>query len=102
MPCRPLNDCVFVEPDPYEAYVSNPEVARIIREGVIALPELNTVEKVSNTGSLISWGDACKYKHYFKPGAKVMFKQFGGNYFYDADGKKLLTLLEEELLAIYD
>lgn len=101
MAIRPLNDTIFLEPEPYKAYDSNPEIMRILAEGVLSLPEQNTVEKVSNIGTIISWGDRCRYKEHFEVGKRVMFKQFGGAYFYH-EGKKLLSILEEELLAIYD
>ena len=101
MPLRPVNDTIIVEPDENQFLDSNPEVVRIAREGIIAIPEMNTLEKVANTGKLITWGERCRYKNLFQPGMKVMFKPFGGCVFYH-EGKRLISFVEEEILALYD
>ena len=100
MPIRPLNDTIFIEPDENQFFDSNPEVVRIAKEGLIALPEDCSIEKAANTGLIISWGDKCSYKEHYRVGMKVMFRQFGGCYFYH-EGKRLKSLLEDEILGIY-
>ena len=87
---RPVNDTIIIERD-----------ENLTHNGLIKLPDLNTLEKVANTGKLVTWGERCRYKNLFKPGMKVMFKQFGGCKF-THEGRELLSLVEEELLAIYD
>ena len=101
MPLRPLNDTVIVEPDENMYVDNNPEVVRIASEGIIKLPEGNSLEKVANTGKIVSWGEKCKYSSLFNVGKRVMFKQYGGNTFYH-EGQKLKTFIEEEILAIYE
>jgi len=87
---RPLNDTIIIERD-----------ENITHEGLIKMPDMNSIEKVANTGTLVSWGEQCRYKNLFKPGMKVMFKQFGGCKF-KHEGRELLSLIEEELLCLYD
>ena len=101
MPLRPLNNSIFVELDENDYVDSNPDVVRIAKEGKIILPESNSLEKMANTGKIISWGEECKYKGFFMVGKRVLIKRYGGSNFYH-EGKKLRVLLEDELLAIYD
>ena len=101
MKLRPLNDAIIIEPDNNQILDSNPEIVRIAKEGLIQLPDSHSLEKSANTGTIISWGDKCKYKDLYKIGCKVMFKLFGGFTFY-YDGKKLKSLIEDELIAIYE
>ncbi len=101
MPLRPLNDTLIIEQDDNQFNDANAEVVRIAREGIIKLPEVNSLEKMADTGTIISWGDGCKQKSLFKIGMKVMFKPFGGHAFYH-EGKRLRSFVEEEILAIYD
>lgn len=69
MRLRPLNDNIIIEPDEEKKY-----------EGILSIPD--TVEaaykKVAPTGTIVSWGDRCKYKELYKVGKKIYFRQFSG------------------------
>ena len=97
---KPLNDTVIIERDENIFTSSNSEVSRIASEGVIKLPDMNSLEKIAYTGQLVTWGDKCRYKADYEVGRKIMFKQFGGHKF-EHDGKELWIFIEEELLAVY-
>ena len=93
---RVLNDRILVRPDENE-YVE-PVVSRIMKEGTLVLPEImeGAVKKVAMRGSVVSWGNACKYS--YKMGDIVLFGRFSGSQYY-LDGIKYLLLLEDDLHA---
>lgn len=45
---------------------------------LIVLPDqfAGALEKVSDRGTLLSWGDQCRYKDDYKEGKRVMFSQY--------------------------
>ena len=98
MHLRPLNDCLIIEPGEQEFTDSNPEIVRILKEGLIKVPEAfeGWFKKSPMCGKIISWGDSCKYK--YKVGEKVIFGRFSGAPL-NIDNKKLVMLKEDELLA---
>lgn len=99
MPLRVLNDYVLVEPEENHYVSDNPEVVRIAQEGVIVLPENNSVVHRANAGKVVSCGPHCHYK--FKYGQKVYFKQWDIESFYHMlDGKKLRFFSEHEINAV--
>jgi len=63
MKLRPLNDTVIIEPEGIEKY-----------EGLIKLPDSNSIEKISPFASVVSYGPKCK--HNFKIGQKIIISQF--------------------------
>lgn len=78
MALRVLNDNVLVKQDADEFKDKNPEIVRILKEGVIVLPDAyeGAVKKIAATGEIVSWGSRCKYEH--KAGDRIHFKPFSG------------------------
>lgn len=101
MAIRVLNDNVLIKLDEDEFQDSNPEVNRILKEGKLVLPEAyeGAIKKISHSGEIVTYGDACKYK--FKVGQKVYIKPFGGINF-DLNGEKLRVIQELEILAVVE
>ena len=105
MAIRPLNDNVIILPDPDEYTDSNPEVVRILKEGLIKLPEKYepALKKVSPTGRIVSWGSRCHYR--YEVGQRVHFAQFAGtNLYADENGttQHYRVLRELDLIATYE
>ena len=50
---------MLLKPDPREIMCKNPEIERIINEGLIKLPEANSLEKVSSWGTIVAMGPKC-------------------------------------------
>lgn len=99
MPLRVLNDYLLVEPDDNHFVDGNVEVVRIAQEGVIQLPENNSLERRASTGRVVSCGPKCHYR--FKPGQKVYFKQWDIQSFYHVfEGKRLRFFAEHEINAV--
>lgn len=99
MALRVLNDYLLVEPDDNHFVDGNVEVVRIAKEGVIVLPDNNSLVRRSNTGKVISCGPKCFYR--FKPGQKVYFKQWDiESFYYNIEGKKLRFFAEHEINAV--
>lgn len=60
MKLRPLNDVLVIKHDPI-----------VKHDGAIVLCDRNSEEKMSPYATLISWGPHCKYKEYYKVGARI-------------------------------
>lgn len=99
MPLRVLNDYVLVEPCANHFVDTNAEVVRIAEEGLIQLPEQNSLERRANTGKVVSCGPRCIYP--FKLDQKVYFKQWDVNscYHYES-GKRFRFFVEHEIIAV--
>lgn len=96
---RVLNDYLLVEPDNNHYVDNNVEVVRIAKEGIIQLPENNSLVRRACTGKVVSCGSKCHYP--FKPGQKVYFKQWDIDSFYhDLDGRRLRFFAEHEINAV--
>jgi len=96
---RVLNDYVLVEPEENHYVSDNPEVVRIAQEGIIVLPDNNSVVRRASTGKVVSCGPHCHYK--FNHGQRVYFKQWDIESFYHmVDGKKLRFFAEHEINAV--
>ena len=90
MPWRPMNDTIFIEPDPIEKY-----------QGLIIAPEKNSIEKISSYGTIISWGSKCNHK--FKVGQRVMIDRFKDKPQYlECEGKKYRIIKEHYLHAVLE
>lgn len=99
MPLRVLNDYLLVEPDENHYVDGNVEVVRIAKEGLIQLPEQNSLTRRASTGKVVSCGSKCVYP--FKHGQKVYFKQWDIESFYHlVDGKRLRFFAEHEINAV--
>lgn len=95
-----LNDTVLVRPDKeYDAVDENPEVARIIKEGLIKIPEQyeGAFKKSAMRGEVITWGPKCSLK--FKEGEFIYYVRYGGAKVNWNDDKYLI-LREHECLAL--
>ena len=95
-----LADMVLVRPDAeLEAVDSNPEVARIVKEGLIVIPDayIGGLKKTPMRGELLQVGPDMKLK--FDVGQHVIYTRFGGSKFTWQD-EQLLMLRENELLAV--
>lgn len=101
MPLRVLNDFLLVIPDEHEFVDENPEVARILKEGLIKLPEKfeGWFKKVPMSGKVISWGDKCRYQ--YQEGDRIIFARYAGANLVQ-DGKKYLVLKEHDLHAKFE
>lgn len=98
MPLRPLNDFLIVEPGEQEFTDSNPEIVRILNEGLIKVPEAfeGWFKKSPMNGEVVSCGNKCKYS--WKTGDKVIYGRFAGAPI-TVQSKKYLLLREEDLIA---
>ena len=93
-----MNDTVILEMDGgLFAVDNNPEVVRIANEGFIALPEYNTLQKVSNEGAVVSYGSKCAYK--FKLGQRVVIRDVNLEkpLFVNVDGKQYRIVIEQSI-----
>ena len=92
MRLRPLNDNIIIEPDEMENY-----------KGILAIPDNieSAYKKIAPTGTIISWGDRCKYKEYYGTGKKVYFRQFSGTNLRFGD-KNLRVITEFDLIGLCD
>ncbi len=97
MNLKVLNDRVLVKPDENE-YV-DPLVDRIVKEGTLIIPDImeGAVKKVAAKGTIISFGNQCKYN--FKIGDTIIYGRFSGCQYYFNDVKYLL-LMEDEIHGI--
>lgn len=90
MPWRPLNDVIFIDPDPIVKY-----------EGSIVLPEKNSEEKISPYGTIVTWGNKCHYK--YEVGQRVMIDRFKDKPQYlECEGKKYRIIKEHYLHAVLE
>lgn len=90
MPWRPLNDVIFIEPDPIEKY-----------EGAIVLPDKNSEEKISHYATVVSCGTHCKYK--FKTGQRIVIDRFFDKPQYlISEGKKYRLIKEHYVHAVLE
>lgn len=99
MSLRPLNDAIIIDPDPEEfASGDDPEIDRIVAEGVIKIPEkyMGYFKKSPMRGTVISCGDKCRYD--WKTGDRIVFGRFCGAPFPFKD-KKYRVIREYEALA---
>ena len=95
---KPIGNTVLIKQNDNEYVDNNPEVARILKEGILVAPDHNTLTKSSNTGTVIRTGSECNYGY---DGKKVIFSRFRGVPYYD-EGVKYRLLREHELLAVID
>lgn len=101
MRLRPLNDAIILEtPESLIPVDSNSNVVRIASEGTIALPEYNTLMKVSNEGNVISCGPKCHYP--FKVGQKVFIEDVNKSSpdFRVVKGVRYRVVREHEILCV--
>lgn len=90
MPWRPLNDVIFIEPDPIVKYA-----------GKIAMPEKNSEEKISPYGTIVTWGSKCHYKYHV--GQRVVIDRFKDRPQYlECEGKKYRIIKEHYLHAVLE
>ena len=92
MQLRPLGDFVIVEPDKELVNVG-------MKETFIALPDKNTVQKVSDKGKVIKAGPACKL---VKTGDRIRFPDVNSQsyrtpFWYVEDNKKYQILREQDI-----
>jgi len=101
MPLRPLNDVLIIKPLENEFTDENPEIARILKEGLIKLPDKHEgwFKKIPMSGTIVSWGDKCRYKH--KEGEKVIYGRFAGTIFY-CEEERYIYMKEQDLLAKHE
>lgn len=99
MKLRMLNDTVLVRPDKEaEIVTDNPELARIIKEGLIQLPDnvQGFYLKSPRRGAVVTVGPDIKQQ--IKPGDHVIFTRFGGVPFVWQE-EQLRMMREYEVLA---
>lgn len=102
MPLRALGDTVIIEADEELIAMDNDQsVLDAVKSGLIALPEKNTLMKLSNMGTVISWGSLCKAP--FKVGCRIFYDQFSdAPFWYRCEGKKYRIIKEHYVRAIVD
>jgi len=89
MRLRPLNDTIFVEPDP------------IVRhDGIIKLPDDNSIEKISPWVKIVSYGNKCFYK--FRTGQRVLINKFFDKPEYVAVNGKRYRMIKEHYIHAVD
>ena len=90
MPWRPLNDVIFIDPDPIEKH-----------QGLLVMPDKNSEEKISPYGTIVSWGNKCRYK--YKLGQRVVIDRFYDRPQYlECEGKKYRLIKEHYLHAVLE
>ena len=102
MSLRPLGDTVIIEADEELIPVdTSQKVLDAVNSGLLVLPEKNMLMKLSNTGTVVSWGSKCTAP--FKIGCKIFYDQFTDTpYWYYCDGKKYRIIKEHYVRAIID
>lgn len=99
MKIRPMNRTLVILPEGMSASVDNPEVARIIEEGKILLPEHNTIMKISDHAKVVRAAKDCHYP-YLK-NQRICWKQFNG-VDYVEDGVKYKLIKEWDINFVYE
>lgn len=99
MKIRPMNRTLVILPEEPMASVDNPEVARIIKEGTIVLPEHNTVMKISDHAKVVRASNDCVYP-YLK-NQRICWKQFNG-VDYEEGGVKYKLIKEWDVNFVYE
>ena len=90
MKLRPLNNVLIIEPDPIERH-----------QGLIDLPEKNSLEKISSFATVISCGPRCNYK--FKPGQRIFFDRFRDTPLtLKFNGKLIRVIYEDYALGVFE
>lgn len=90
MRLRPLNDTIIVEPDPIERY-----------EGLIKIPDKNSLEKISPFATVVSYGPKCSYK--FRVGQRIVIDRFFDKPFnFVMDGKKYRFINESYVHCVFE
>lgn len=99
MDLRVLNDFLLIKRDEDEFTDSNPEVVRIVKEGLITLPETyqGALRKVAGTGVIESIGPYCRET--FVIGDRVIFAQFSFQEVPNSEGENLILVKEKDVLA---
>lgn len=98
MNLKVLNDFLLIKPDEREFVDENPEVVRILKEGLIVLPEAyeGAFNKSPMRGEIAAFGDNCRYEH--KIGEKIIFARFSGTNL-EQNGSKFILIKEQDALA---
>lgn len=101
MSLKVLNNYLLIEPDKQEFVDTNPEIVRILNEGIIKIPEKyeGFFKKTPMSGTLVTWGDKCRYLH--QVGDKILFGRFAGAKI-QSEGKNYLIIQEADILAKID
>lgn len=94
MPWRPLNDVIFLETEGIERY-----------QGSIVLPQKNSEEKISPFGTIVTFGNKCKYP--LKVGQRVRVHsvnspEYTKPQYLECEGKKYRLVKEHDLLAVFE
>lgn len=87
---RILNDYVLIDPDKNELVG--------VQAKFIHIPGKNSLEKVANTGAVVSYGSKCKLE--LKTGERVMFERFPADWI-SYEGKKYRIIRECDIKAVY-
>lgn len=102
MKLRPLNDTVIIEADHELVPVDTDQsVLDSARRGLILIPEKNTMMKIPNTATIVSYGPQCWYK--FKPGQRIIYGQFDDKpYWIEEEGKLYRIIKYHNVRAVYE
>lgn len=103
MPLRPLNDTVVIIPDGELIPVDESQtVIDAVKSGLIVIPEKNSLMKLSEYGTVVSWGP--KVKAPFKVGDRINYNQFAEKpvLHFEGDAKYRLILEHYIRAIIYD
>jgi len=98
MKLKVLNDFLLIKPDDREFVDENPEVARILKEGILVVPEAyeGAFKKSPMRGEIAAFGDQCHYKH--EVGDRIIFARFSGTNL-EQNGSKYILIKEQDALA---
>ena len=89
---RPLNDTIIIRPDENIKY-----------EGILEVPDNNSIEKRSHIATVISCGNKCHYK--FKPGQRIIIDRWleqGRDSYFVMNGERYRFIAEHYVHAVIE
>lgn len=88
----------MIRQEEHEYVDDNPEVVRILKEGIIIAPDYNTAEKSSNSGKVIAQGSTVTGQYI---GRKIVFQRFRGTPYKNGE-ISFRFIREHEILGFLD
>jgi len=101
MRLKPLNDTVIIKHDANTVYDDNPEIHRIVKEGLIHIPEKNSIIKRSEYAVVEMVGPKCKLPIY--AGQRIVLRRFFDekkDSYFEYDGEQYRFILEHYITGL--
>lgn len=97
MRLRPLNDTLILKLDKDE-YLGDSKTVETLKRGLIVAPDMNTMIKRSDKGSIVKVGSGCKNK--YRMDDRVIFRR--PSISVEINGEEYRLILEEQILGVLE